>query len=141
NADISDRKAANAIGRTTLRAVVQQANHDGGSHVVNFGAATTITLTGSFPSINVPLTINGRNSAGQRVEINGNGFGGGSTIFGGLLAFEQASGGSVVRSLVLNNSGTGIYLGTAGNSVEDCYLGTDTTGTLAHANYQGLVVT
>src|SRR5207249_1353574 len=110
-------------------------------HVVNFGAATTITLTGSFPSINVPLTINGRNSAGQRVEINGNGFGGGSTIFGGLLAFEQASGGSMVRSLVLNNSGTGIYLGTAGNSVQDCYLGTDTTGTLAHANYQGLVVT
>ena len=49
--------------------------------IVYFEAATTITLTGSFPSINVPLTINGRNSAGQRVEINGNGFGSGSTIF------------------------------------------------------------
>ncbi len=129
-----------AAGGCTLHAAIQEANNIPpiGTHSITIQfSIPTVTLTASLPQINVPVTIDG---GGSRTELLG-GPGPGHGPYGGILLAASA-GGSTVKNLVIGYmSGAGISIVGGGNTVQNCYIGTDTAGTTAHPNSSGLSIT
>jgi CSLREA domain-containing protein len=97
----------------------------------NLGTGTpTINVTSPLPEITEPLTIDGATGGATRIELNGAGAGAdtdGLTVSGG---------GSTLKGLVINRfSQNGIFLDTGGgNTIQNCYLGTNAAGTLDLGN-------
>ena len=98
---------------------------------------------GPLPIITEPVVIDG--SSAGRVELNGASAGTANNTFG--LSLETGSDGSTIRSLVINRfrissigSGGGINLTSSGNTIQNCYIGTDAAGTGALPNESGVFV-
>jgi hypothetical protein len=119
-------------GPCTLRAAIEETNNLGGADMIDFNIGTgtpTISPLSALPTITDSLTIDGSAGPGgsTRVEIDGTGV---ATASDGL---NITAGSSTVRALVINDfNSDGIELATSGtNVIEDCYLGTDSTGNAA----------
>jgi CSLREA domain-containing protein len=120
-------------GECTLRAAIQQANADGAPATITFDPSVTTIITAGLPAITVPIVIDGTNAAGKPgVElVGGPGAGTGLALLGGS---------STVKGMVIHSfSSAGIALsGGGGNHIEDNYIGTDVTGTVALPNAVGV---
>ena len=122
-------------GPGSLRSAIDAADASTGGFTINFSIATgpqTIILLSALPSITSQVTIDGTSQPGYAgaplIDLDGSSAGAGTTG----LDFESGSGGSVVRTLVIDNfSQYGIELASAGNTVESCYVGTNAAGTAA----------
>ena len=147
----AERAAANTItvnttadtsavdGSCSLREAITAANTNAavnecsagssGSDTIEFnlGSGTpTITLSSPLPTATEPLVIDGNTGGATRVELNGNGVGG----------LDINGGNSTVRALVINRfPANGIDIASnGGNTIENCYIGTDATGTMDLGN-------
>lgn len=101
-----------------------------------------ITPTSSLPSIfNSPVILDGTTQPGYAgtplIELDGSLAG-----TAGVDGISVGTAGCVVRGLAINRfSQTGINLGSLSNLVEQCYVGTDVTGTQARGNgFRGIWV-
>ncbi len=121
--------AAGAAGLDTINFQIITVNH-----TIDVGA----TGFGALPTITEPVVLDGDLGGGQRVELNGAAAGANTS---GLVIVGNDS--STIRSLVINRfSSVGIYLQGVGNTVRNCYLGTDQSGGAALANgLDGILVT
>ncbi|NOT60030.1 MAG: CSLREA domain-containing protein, partial [Acidobacteria bacterium] len=132
-----------ADGFCSLREAIQAANTNTavnecpagtvGMTTIEFNVGTgtpTINVTGdSLPLITEPLTIKGNTGGATRIELNG------AAITGSGLYLYQGADGSALKSLVINRFGNGVVLsGSNGSSIENCYIGTDATGTMPLGN-------
>ncbi len=129
---------ATTNGGCSFHAAIQSVNAQGpGPHTIAFSIAK-VTLTANLPTILVPVTIDG---GGSRTEIVG-GPGPGPGAFGSII-LGSTSGTSTVKNLVIGYmSGAGIAIVDGGKTVQNCRIGTDTTGTIAHPNSgAGITVT
>jgi hypothetical protein len=131
---LCDTNLGTAGDQCTLRAAIEQANVDAAMDAIHFnlpGAGVpTIALTGSLPVIVNPLTIDGTTQAAGKVEIHG-------LLAGPIVAaLNITAGNTMIRGLVLNKfTGNAIKIsGGDNNIVEDNYIGTDVTGTMALGN-------
>jgi CSLREA domain-containing protein len=118
-------------GLCTLRAAIQQANADGVPATITFDPGVTTIFTAGLPIITVPVVIDGTNVAGKPgVELVG----------GGGNGLALVAGGSTVKGMVIHSfAGAGIALsGGGGNVIQNNYLGTDVTGTVALPNAVGV---
>ncbi len=94
----------------------------------SLGAGTpTINVLSALPTINEPVTINGNTGGSTRVELNGTGAGAGVTS----LRLTNSGRESTIAGLVINRfGGIGIWMDFGSrNTVRNCYIGTDATGT------------
>ncbi|MBK9087804.1 MAG: hypothetical protein IPL90_01620 [Holophagales bacterium] len=129
---------ATTNGGCSFHAAIQSVNAQGpGPHTIAFSIAK-VTLAANLPTILVPVTIDG---GGSRTEIVG-GPGPGPGAFGSII-LGSTSGTSTVKNLVIGYmSGAGIAIIDGGKTVQNCRIGTDTTGTIAHPNSgAGITVT
>jgi parallel beta-helix repeat protein len=98
----------------------------------------TITPLSALPEITVPVVIDGTTQPGYAgtplVEIAGAGL--------AAQALFITGGGSTVRALVLRGfNGRAIWIQTgSGNTIEGCFIGTDTSGTQADGNNVGIYI-
>ncbi len=132
NTDCSLRSAINASNGNAPGA--------GATNTINFAISTgpqTITLTAVLPDITAPVVINGTSqpdfAAAPIIEVRGESAGAGVN---GLTLAASASG-STIEGLVIGGfGGAGIRITSNGanNAIIGNYLGTDATGTAAHAN-------
>jgi hypothetical protein len=127
-------------GTNTLRWAINQANANAGSDSIVFniggGSAQTISLLSALPVITGTVTID---ATSQVIELNG------ASAGAGVSGLTVQSAGSTIRGLVINRfamHGVLINGGAGGNTVRDCRIGTDATGTAARANgHTGVYVT
>ncbi|MEZ2243773.1 MAG: DUF4347 domain-containing protein, partial [Microcoleus sp.] len=151
----------NDSGTGSLRSAIDQANSNPGLDTINFNipgtGPYTITLNQALPVITSPVIINGKSQPGYAgkpiIELNGsfvqqpassanyiyiNGLDLGKSPFGGA----EDSSGSTIQGLVINrfgkggnfNLGHGISVQTNNNTIQDNYIGTDISGTIAVGN-------
>ncbi len=110
-------------GICTLRAAIQQANHDPGLDSITFSiGAGSVISPGYDLWAGYPVTIDGTSGGSPGIELNES---------GGSLYID--GGNSTVRGLVINNScWHGIQITDGGNNIiEGNYIGTDFTGSFA----------
>lgn len=128
----------NGAPECTLRAAIEQVNAKPALNDIKFKIAVTgnavpsISITKQLPPITVPLRIRGETQpTTKRVQINGVAAGTSS----GLIVDE---GGTTLTNLVVSNFKTdGILLRTkGGNTVQNCFIGTDVKGAAAQGNGQ-----
>jgi hypothetical protein len=134
---------ASDSGPGSLRQAILDANNNAGLDTINFsippGAPHSINLLSNLPPIKDPVVIDGTTQNGYAgkpiIEING---AGGSSDTG----FKVYSGGSTIQGLALNRfSAEAIHLEGGGNNVIRAnFIGTDTNGTAARANGNGIYV-
>ncbi len=108
------------------------------------GVASIAPLS-ALPTVSAPLVIDAQKQPGwvsvPIVELNGAGAGAGAS------GLSISAGSSTVRGLVINRFAAtagvaGISLsGSGGNTVQGNHIGTNSAGTAAQANYQGLLIT
>lgn len=125
----------------SLRHRLLQANGDPDADTINFalpGPSYVINPSAALPTIITPTTINGGSQPGfagtPLVELRGNGV---ASAYPGLYL---GVGGSSVLNLIVNNfsNGFGIAMNGSGNTVTNCYVGTDATGAIAMPNGTGI---
>ncbi len=143
----------NDAGAGSLRQAILDANAAGGADTISFtivgSGVHTIAPASALPSITGPVTIDGYTQSGASANSNGPGLGTnavlrieldgtstGSGTSAAVLFFGPASGGSVVRGLVVNR---GLYAGirvsgTSGLTIEGNFIGTNPAGTAALPN-------
>jgi CSLREA domain-containing protein len=126
-------------GHCTLRAAIEEANADGTASTITFniggGGVQTITPGSALPTITQPVTIDGTTQPGYAgapiIELNG------SSAGAGVKGLQIGASNSTVRGLAINRfGGNGIAItgSTSGVHIEDNYIGTDVSGSLARAN-------
>jgi hypothetical protein len=123
-------------GRGTLRFAIATANAIPGPDIIAFdilgSGVHTITPATVLPTITEPVIIDGTTQTGYAsspvIEING------QNIFGSGLNIQAGS--STVKALAINRFvGAGIVLsGNGDNTIQNCYLGTDASGTIDRGN-------
>lgn len=121
----------------TLRDAITTANGSAGADAISFNAAMTITPTTPLPAITEQLSINGDvdSNGVPDVVIDGTSAGAGN----GLTITSDSN---AITGLVIENfSGTGIAIEGSSNTVVTSYIGTNSTGTAAAANTDGIVIT
>ncbi|HET9300956.1 MAG TPA: FG-GAP-like repeat-containing protein, partial [Candidatus Polarisedimenticolaceae bacterium] len=133
-----DGLCADGTGACTLRAALQEANALAGADEITFSLGTgtpSIAPASALPLVTGPVAIRGNTGGATRVELNGIGAG---FLTNGFY-FSAGSSGSLVRSFVINRfSGWAIRLGSANNTVEDCWIGLDAAGsTTVNGNSTG----
>ena len=128
----------NDSGTGSLREAISFANTNPGPDIINFQIAGTPPFTikpaSALPSISNPLTMDGSTQPGYAnsplVELNG-------AVAGAATAglqFNSGSGASSIIGLAINRFGAeGLRLISASNTIQGCFIGTDTTGTNALA--------
>ncbi len=131
-------------GPCTLRAAIEQANFDAGPDTIEFSIAGagphTISPGSALPTITDPVIIDGTSEpdfvSTPIVELDGTSAG---VAVSGL---SITAGSSTVRGLVINRfDGAGIEMSAfGGNVIEGNYVGTDTAGTSALGNDEGVVI-
>ena len=131
----------NDNGAGSLRAAITASNASVGTlDTIDFalGAGTpTINLLSGLPTITDPVIINGNTGGSTRVELNGAGAAG---VVSGLTI---TAGNSTIAGLVINRFGNhGIHILTnGGNTIKNCYLGTDANGTAVRGNtFDGVAI-
>ena len=126
----------NDSGTGSLREAISFANTNPGPNTINFQFAGTppftIKLASALPPITNALTIDGATQSGYTnaplVELNG--AGAGATTAG--LQLNSGSSASALIGLAITRFGAeGIRLISASNTIQGCFIGTDTTGTNA----------
>jgi uncharacterized repeat protein (TIGR01451 family) len=123
----------------SLRWAIGQSDTTPGSNTIDFDITGTtlpeIALTSALPVLTVPVTIDGTTEPGYSstplIEIDG--AGAGSNLVDG---FDVEGGNSTIKGLDINQfSGNAISLSIAGSdTIEDDFIGTDPTGTIAKVN-------
>ncbi len=137
--EISLREAVEATNATANGAGADEIHFSIDEPLVD-GTHTISYNPGPFPNIVDPVVINGQTEpdfAGTPiVELDGSNAG-----FEDGVHLAAGSDGSVVRGLVINGySGSGVEIHSNGNTVADCYLGTDVTGSIPRGNLEGVIV-
>ncbi|MBZ0280115.1 MAG: SBBP repeat-containing protein [Anaerolineae bacterium] len=140
----ADTDDGNCDSHCTLREAINASNSTPNQQTIAFnipGAGVkTIQPTSMLPTISDPVIINGTSQTGFNgvpiIEIDGSQAG---PIANG---FYLTTGGSVIRGLIINNFvGAGIVLqGVGSNQIVGNYIGTDSTGTQAHGNRDGIYI-
>lgn len=132
-------------GACSLREAITAANNNanyfgcigtgGGYDLIEFslgGGTPVINVATALPNITGPIEING---APNRVELRGPGSG------SGLFVSGAGTSGSVIRNLVINGFGAGIYLNSTTNiTIGGNRIGTNAAGTAAAANAEGILL-
>jgi hypothetical protein len=134
----------NDTGADSLRAAIAAANANAGLDAIAFAVGSgsiTISPMTSLPTITEAVMLDGTTQPGFAgdpiVEIAG---------MGGTISGLTITGGNcVVRGLVINrfSSSPGIFLhpsGSGGNIIENNFLGTNLSGTMAAGNQAGIEV-
>jgi len=139
-----DTDDGNCDAHCTLREAIHASNSTPNQQTIAFnipGAGVkTIQPTSMLPTISDPIIINGTTQPGFNgvpiIEIDGSQAG---PIANG---FYLTTGGSVIRGLIINNfAGAGIVLqGVGSNQIVGNYIGTDSTGTQARGNRDGIYI-
>ncbi len=127
-----------SAGTCTLRAAIQEANGDliAGPDTITFTVSTIQPLS-SLPPITQPIEIDGSGGA-PRVQLIGSLIAAVNTTG---LHLGAGSDSSVIKALVIRNfTGSGIRISSNNNAVENCYVGTDSTGNAAQPNGGGGVL-
>ena len=126
-------------GTGSLRQAILDANAGAGNDTIAFniaGAGPYVILPQApgLPAVLKPTTIDGTTQPGYAgapiIEI--------ANLAGSALKLQAGS--STVRGLVVRGNNAGISLESSNNHVENCYVGTDVTGTIAAGNGTGIVV-
>ncbi len=134
---------ANDMGGGSLRQAIMDANANAGLDTISFmvgsGGPVSINPSSQLPAINEAVMIDGESQplfAGSPiVELFGMG------VTGSALTIT--GGNTVVRGFVINRfiAGPGIFINTnGGNVLENNFIGTDTSGTMAAPNLSGIEV-
>ncbi len=144
DSDVEDGVCNDGAGSCTLRAAIEQSNATPGRDAIIFNlpgeGPYTIQPLLPLPVIDNPLVIDATTQPGYMgVPL---------IVLDGSLAGDEAdglqiaTGGSIVRGLVINQFGySGIHLeGKGGVQVEGNYIGTDITGTIALGNRIGILI-
>lgn len=151
DANPSDGVCATAIGNCTLRAAIEEVNAFPGTDFIAFaipGAGVkTLQPASEYPVISESVTIDGWS---QGVGAGGFGVGEPRIEIDGTNAGLQRNGfnitmaGGDIRGLTINRfDGAGFNLdfsGAGGTIIRGCYIGTDSTGTIAMGNRTGISV-
>ncbi|HTR01622.1 MAG TPA: S-layer homology domain-containing protein [Thermoanaerobaculia bacterium] len=126
-------------GAGSLRQAILDANAGAGGDTIAFsiaGAGPYVILPQApgLPAVLKPTTIDGTTQPGYAgtpiIEI--------ANLAGSALRLQAGS--STVRGVVVRGNNVGIALESSNNHVENCYVGTDVTGTIAAGNGTGIVV-
>lgn len=139
-----DTNDGNCDSHCTLREAITASNDTASQQTIVFnipGAGVkTIQPANMLPTISDPVIIDGTTQPGFNgtpiIEIDGSQAG---AIANGLYL---TTGGSIIRGLIINNfAGAGILLqGVGSNQIVGNYIGTDSTGTQARGNRDGIYV-
>jgi hypothetical protein len=131
-------------GAGSLRDAMTKANATSAADVIQFkigSGAKTIAPTSPLPQMKYPTTFDGTVQGGYAgkplIEIRGDKAG--STTYGLVLT----GGSSTIKGLVINRfGGTGILtISKGGNTIKNCYVGTDISGAYAAGNgNKGIVI-
>ncbi|MEN6527120.1 MAG: FG-GAP-like repeat-containing protein [Candidatus Polarisedimenticolia bacterium] len=144
DANPGDGVCATAGGTCTLRAAIMETNKSAGPTSITFNLTTpSIALKQALPPLVQATTIDG---GAARVELTPDASAAASFVGLDLSADATAgttSAGSVIRSLVIDRMGSwGLRIATAGNSVENCYVGPTAAGAApATKNNGGILIT
>ena len=138
----------NDSGIGSLRAAITNVNATAGANTITFNLTGTppftINLSSALPTINNPVTIVGTNQLGYTntpvVELNGAGI---STAGAVGLQLGSSSSPSAILGLAINRFNyEGMVVNGASNIIQGNFIGTDTTGKVAHGNSgDGILVT
>ena len=138
----------NDSGIGSLRAAITNVNATPGANTITFNLTGTppftINLSSALPTINNPVTIVGTNQSGYSnapvVELNGAGI---STAGAVGLQLGSSSSPSTILGLAINRFNyEGMVVNGASNIIQGNFIGTDTTGKVAHGNSgDGILVT
>jgi titin len=130
-------------GSGSLRDAIYKANAHSGADTIQFKIGSglkTIAPTSSLPAVTGATYIDGTTQGGYAgkplIELRGNSGGGGN----GLLL---TGGSSTVKGLIINRfSSCGILIiNHGGDTIKNCYLGTDSSGRYDYGNgAKGIVV-
>ena len=137
-----DTICSSTVGTCTLRAAIEEANALAGLGSITFSAGVSGPIVlGSPLTVIDPVILDGTSHPGFAgapvVVIDAGALGGGSAI-----ELAAGSDGSTVRALVIHSAPeAGVKIsGSGGNTVAGNYLGTDTTGTAALGNGDGIKI-
>ena len=140
-------------GPGSLRQAILDANANVGNDVIAFdvpgSGVHTITPGTELPAITDPVVIDGYTQPGAspntlavgddavlEIELDGNG--------AGFYGLTISGGGTTIRGIVIGGWGFNTVaidiLTNGGNFIQGCFIGTDPTGTAAHANFGGIAV-
>ena len=145
--------AATVLGTCTLRGAIEEANAFAGTDTIAFaisgaGVKTIAPLT-NYQAISEPLIIDGWTQGGvgytgsPLIELDGvNSF----TVVPPATILPNTilitAGNSTVRGLIIHNFTNGLELKTlGGNTIQGCYIGTDSSGTIDLGNSTGISIT
>lgn len=130
-------------GAGSLFDAINLANANPGMDTINFNIPTapySITLSSILPAIVDDIFIDGTTQPGYSsrpiIELTGSG-GPGITISNPNAVLL----GSHIRGLCINNCGAmGFNINSGKNIIDGCFIGTDTTGTIAKPNAYGIYI-
>ncbi|HEY0160346.1 MAG TPA: hypothetical protein VGF28_23875, partial [Thermoanaerobaculia bacterium] len=128
----------------SLREAIQLANSGACGSPCNItfdilpAGAYVLQLTTRLPAIEVPVILDGESQDGFTgtpiIAIDGD-------LFTGSTGLEFTGGSSTLRGFILNNlGGAAVQLDSDDNTVQNCWIGTNLTGTTAAANGTGITV-
>ena len=142
----------NDAGVGSLRQAITDSNADNTAtvalpHSTQFAIAgaglKTIAPTSQFPFITRPVVIDGYSQPGSSantlavgdnsvhlIELDGTN----ANIFNSLLSFKSGSGGSIARGLVINRTGSAVFIGTGSVKLEGNFFAINVSGTAAIGN-------
>jgi CSLREA domain-containing protein len=143
--DVADRVCfSSRANGCTLRAAIEEANARPGRDQIHFsigrpGARATISPVRALPEITEAVIIDGWTQGGEGyqgpplIELEG-------SATSSTSGFHISSGSTVLRGLIVRDFGwAGIELvGGGKNVVQNCYIGTDATGTRSQLNHIGI---
>jgi uncharacterized repeat protein (TIGR01451 family) len=132
-------------GAGSLRDAINQANGGACGTPCNItfdilpAGAYTFQLTTRLPNITVPVVIDGNTQDGFTgtpiLAIDG-------SLFTGAAGFEFSGGNSTLRGFIVQNlGGAAVQLASDNNVVQNCWIGTNLTGTGAAGNGTGISIT
>lgn len=127
--DDSDDSVCDMV-HCSLREAINSANANWGHDTILFDQTImtpTIAVSGTLPTITDPITLDG-DVNGTKVVLDG------SSASGDGLYIHTFD--STIRNLVIHSfPSDGIYIRGYGNTIEECYLGTDGSADLGNGSY------
>jgi CSLREA domain-containing protein len=128
---VCDTGTSTPTGICTLRAAIQQANHNGVTTSISFANnVNTIVVGAMLPETTVPITIDGLTGRSARVQLDGRNSFNGDQIFdpSGLGLY---GGNSTLTGMTIYGFVTGVKVASAnsgGNIIQNNWIGMDNTG-------------